>query len=122
MTATTEEMGRFMEMFTKAMVAMAEKEKDDRTSKAERKIFDKEFMKDAREFSGDKMEYNEWSYKWHNQMESSSEKFVEIIDKAVKLEDKFCIDDLEGMDGKASSTATSSSNGQTNCTMCWLRS
>jgi hypothetical protein len=48
MTAATEEMGKFMEMLTKAMLAMADKEKDDKANKAERKIFDKEFMKEAR--------------------------------------------------------------------------
>ena len=39
--AGTEEMGKFIEMMTKAMPSMADKERDDKKHKAERKIFDK---------------------------------------------------------------------------------
>ena len=46
--AATEDMGRFMEMLTKAMATMADKEREDKANKAERKIFDREFSKEAK--------------------------------------------------------------------------
>ena len=51
--AGTEEMGKFMEMLTKAMASMAEKERTEKKSNAERKIFDKDSLKDTKDFSGE---------------------------------------------------------------------
>ena len=87
--AGAEEMQKFMEMFTTAMASMAEKDREDKKHKVEKKIFDKDFMKDAKEFSGETAEYNEWTFKWRIQMKTSSLKFMEIIDRTEEMEVEF---------------------------------
>jgi len=96
--AGTEDMGKFIEMLTKAMATMAEKTRDDESRKAERKVFDKDFIKDAREFSGAQTDYNEWAFKWRIQMKTSCEKFAEIIGMVEKLHEKFDLGILAGYD------------------------
>jgi len=61
--AGTEEMGKFMEMLTKAMASMAESERTKKDNNAERKIFDKDFLKEAKEYGGDIDAYNQWAFK-----------------------------------------------------------
>ena len=68
MTATAEEMSKFMEMFAKAMGNMAEKEK----SKSRAKIFDRDFVKEAKEFDGAKEGYHLWQFKWRLGMKSNA--------------------------------------------------
>ena len=87
--AGAEEMQKFMEMFTTAMASMAEKDREEKKHKVEKKIFDKDFMKDAKEFSGETAEYNEWTFKWRIQMKTSSLKFMEIIDRTEEMEAEF---------------------------------
>ena len=49
--ATEEETEKFMALFMKAMARMAAKDNDDTAKTATRKIFDKDFMKDAKELA-----------------------------------------------------------------------
>jgi len=96
--AGTEEMGKFMEMLTKAMASMAESERTKKDNNAERKIFDKDFLKDAREFSGENSEYNEWAFKWRIQMKSANLKFMEVIERVEEMENTFDRSLLAGFD------------------------
>ena len=72
--ASAEEMEKFMALFAKAMANMAEKEK----SKTHAKIFDRDFMKEAKEFNGDKENYHLWQLKRRLGMQANK-KFYEVI-------------------------------------------
>ena len=74
MTATTEEMSKFMEMFAKAMSSMAEKQNE----RPHAKIFDRDFLKDAKEFNGDKEAYHAWQFKYRLGMKVNK-KFYEVL-------------------------------------------
>ena len=83
MTAAAEDMEKFMAKFVKAMGTMAEKEKE----KTFAKVFSKDFMKEAKEFNGDKDAYHLWQFKWRLEMQSNK-KFYEVIKFIEKQEDE----------------------------------
>jgi len=90
--AGVDDPAKFMEMLLTAMKTMADKDKAEKEKKAERKIFDKDYLKHAKEFNGDKSEYNEWSFKWKISMKMSNAKFAKVIDKVENLEEEFDIE------------------------------
>jgi len=97
--ATEEETEKFMALFMKAMARMAEKDKDDNAKTATRKIFDKDFMKDAKEFGEGQLGHAEWAFKWKIEMKTSNVNFHAVIEMVEKQEDKIDIDKwiIDGM-------------------------
>ena len=94
MAGTEAEATKFMDMLVAAMSKMAEKEKEEKDSKSRKKIFDKDFMKNSREYGGDIDVYNEWAFKWRIAMTMSNKKFVEVIDVVQGMEDIVVLDDI----------------------------
>ena len=62
-------------------------EGDEVDDKYVRKLFDKDFHKEAKSFDGTPDQYNGWTFKWKNGFESLSKKFKKIVEQ-IETEDK----------------------------------
>ena len=87
MAGTEAEASKFMDMLVSAMSKMAAKEKEETEKRAVRKIFDKDSLKEAKEYGGDIDAYNQWAFKWRISMSLANKKFVQVIDVVEGMED-----------------------------------
>ena len=94
MAATDDNMEKFMGMFMKAMEKMQNEEREKRIPR----IFDKDFMKESKEFDGSPDNYNTWSFKWRLSMKSSNKEFLKVIRYVEKMEAVVMVH--EGIEGK----------------------
>jgi len=92
--ATEEETEKFMALFMKAMARMAEKDKDDAAKVATRKIFDKDFMRDAKEFGEGQLSHAEWAFKYKIDMKTANVNFHAVIEMVEKEEEKIDINNM----------------------------
>ena len=99
MTAGEEETAKFMEMFVKAMTAFNDREKDRGDKRSNHQIFDRDFVKNMKEFNGDKEQYNGWAFKVRNNMRKNNRLFFDIINFIERKENDLreCAEEMNGM-------------------------